>query len=86
VFQSSKRIHILFCVDQISVSSTSNNVFALMFKCLLESSGLGIEELGRKLVGMGCDGSSVFKLLNWYDLIIQRKDNPIIEWGSLFCP
>jgi hypothetical protein len=34
-----------FCVDQISVSSTSNNVFPLMLKCLLESSGLGFNEL-----------------------------------------
>ncbi len=63
MIQSSKRIHILFCVDQISVSSTSNNIFTLMLKCLLESSGLGFEELGRKLINMGCDGSNVFKVI-----------------------
>jgi hypothetical protein len=63
VIQSPKRIHVLFCVDQINVSSTSNNIFALMFKCLLESSGLGFKELGRKLVSMGCDDSSVLNVI-----------------------
>jgi hypothetical protein len=63
VIQSLKRIHIIFCVDQINVSSTSNAIFVLMLKCLLESSGLGFDELGRKLVDMGCDGSSVFKVI-----------------------
>lgn len=63
MIQNLKRIHILFCVDQISVSSTSNNVFTLMLKSLLESNGLGFEELGTKLVNMGCDGSNEFKVI-----------------------
>lgn len=70
MIQSLKRIHIIFCVDQISVSSTSNNIFVLMLKCLLESSGLGFNELGRKLVDMVVMVQVCSRLLNWYDLII----------------
>jgi hypothetical protein len=32
-----------------------------MVKACLDFSGLGLEELGAKIVGMGCDGSSVFQ-------------------------
>ncbi len=39
--------------------ATSNNVFNLMVKALLNFGGLRLQELGTKLVNMGCDGSSV---------------------------
>jgi hypothetical protein len=41
------------------MSTTSNNIFVLMLKCLFEYDGLGLEELVGKLVNIGCIGRSV---------------------------
>jgi hypothetical protein len=49
----------LFCVKIVSVFSDINGVFNLMVKALLDFGGLRLQELGTKLVNMGCDGSSV---------------------------
>ncbi len=56
-----KRILIFLCVEIIRVSTTSNNVFRLMAKGLLEIGGIRFEELVGKLVSMGCDGSNIFQ-------------------------
>jgi len=61
VVQAWKRIPILLCVETIRVLATFDNIFVLMVKACLDFSGLGLEELGAKIVGMGCDGSSVFQ-------------------------
>ncbi len=56
-----KRIMILLCVEVTRVSTTSDNVFKLMVKGLLEFGGLRFEELVGKLVSMECDGSNIFQ-------------------------
>ncbi len=43
------------------MSTTSDNIFVLMLKCLLEFGGLRMEELGEKLVNIGCNVSSMFQ-------------------------
>ncbi len=40
-------------VETISVFATSNNIFSLMVKCLLDFGALGVEEPWRKFVSMG---------------------------------
>jgi len=52
---------ILLCVEITGISTTSDNVFRLMVKGLLEFGGLRFEELARKLVSMECDGSNIFQ-------------------------
>jgi hypothetical protein len=59
--QGWKRIPILLCVEFIRVFATSNNIFGLMVKGLFKFGGLGLKELARKLVSMGCNGSSIFQ-------------------------
>ncbi len=59
--QAWKRIPILLCVEFVGVFATSNNIFGLMVKGLLEFGGLRLEELVGKLVSMGCNGSFVFQ-------------------------
>jgi hypothetical protein len=59
--QAWKRIPILLCVESVGVFVTSNNIFGLMVKSLLEFGGLRLEELAGKLVNMGCNGSSIFQ-------------------------
>jgi hypothetical protein len=39
----------------VSMSTIFNNIFSLMLKCMIDFGGLGLEELGRKLVNKGCD-------------------------------
>jgi hypothetical protein len=56
-----KRIPILLCVEFVGVFATSNNIFGLMVKGLLEFGGLRLEELVGKLNSMGCNGSYVFQ-------------------------
>jgi hypothetical protein len=56
-----EEIMILLCVEITRVSTTSNNVFRLMVKGLLEFGGLRFEELAGKLVNMDCDGSNIFQ-------------------------
>jgi hypothetical protein len=61
VVQAWKRIPIVLCDETIKVFATFDNIFALMVEACLNFGGLGLEELGVKLVGMGCDGNSVFQ-------------------------
>lgn len=61
VVQNWTKIPILFCLDQVNVYATSNNIFVIMFKCFFEFSGLTLKTLGGKLVNMGCNGTSVFQ-------------------------
>jgi hypothetical protein len=55
-----KRIPILLCVETIGVLTISDNILVLMVEACLDFGGLGFENLGAKVVSMGCDGSSVF--------------------------
>ncbi len=41
--------------------ATSDNIFGLMLKCLIDFGGLGFKSLVGKLVSIGCDGNSVFQ-------------------------
>ncbi len=59
--QKWRRIPILLCVEIISLSTTSNSLFSLMVKCMLDFGGLRVEKLARKLVNIDCDGSNVFQ-------------------------
>jgi hypothetical protein len=59
--QTWKRIPIFLCVEFVGVFATSNNIFGLMVKGLLEFGGLRLEELVGKLINMGCNGSYVFQ-------------------------
>jgi hypothetical protein len=52
---------ILLYVETIRVLATFDNIFAMMVEACLDFGGLRLEKLGAKLVGMGCDGSSVFQ-------------------------
>jgi len=56
-----RHIPILLCVEIVSLSTTSDNIFSLMVKCMLDFGGLRVEELAEKLVSSGCDGSNVFQ-------------------------
>jgi hypothetical protein len=56
-------IPILFCVEAVSLFATSDNIFSLMVKCMLNFGGLRVEELVGKLVSIGCDKSSVSKAI-----------------------
>jgi hypothetical protein len=58
--QQWKRILIFLCVQTMGMSTTSNNIFSLMFKYLVEYGGLGLEKLVGKLINIRCDGNSVF--------------------------
>jgi hypothetical protein len=58
VVQAWKRIPIHLYVETIGV--LADNIFVLMVETCLDFGGLGFEELGAKIVNMGCDGSSVF--------------------------
>ncbi len=40
-------------METIGLYATFNNVFSLMFKCMLEFGGMGLKELFQKLVSMG---------------------------------
>ncbi len=61
VVQKWRHIPIILCVEAISLSTTFDNIFSLMVKCMLDFGGLGVEELTGKLVGIGCDGFKVFQ-------------------------
>jgi hypothetical protein len=43
------------------MSTTSDNIFSLMLKCLVEYGGLKLEELVGKLVSIKCDDNNVFQ-------------------------
>jgi hypothetical protein len=45
VVQKWKHIPILLCVEVVSLSAASDNIFYLMVKCMLDFGGLGVEEL-----------------------------------------
>jgi hypothetical protein len=53
VVQKWKHILIPLCVEVISLSTTSDNIFYLMVKCMLDFGGLGVEELVGKLANIG---------------------------------
>jgi uncharacterized protein related to proFAR isomerase len=59
--QAEKRILIFLCVETIGVSTTYDNVFGLLLKTLAGFGGLGMEELVKKVVNMGCDGNIIFQ-------------------------
>jgi hypothetical protein len=61
VVQAWKRISIFLCIETIRVSATFDHVLRLLLKALAEFGGVGMEKLIRKVVGMGCDGSSIFQ-------------------------
>jgi hypothetical protein len=56
-----KSIPIHLCVEIVGISATSNNVFGLIVKNLLNFGGLKLDELGAKLINMGYDGNNVFQ-------------------------
>ncbi len=45
VVQKWKHIPILLCVEAVNLFATSDNIFSLMVKCMLDFGGLGVEEL-----------------------------------------
>jgi len=61
VVQKWRHIPILLCVELIRLFATSNNIFSLMVKCMLDFGGLGVEEIAGKLVNIGCDKFNVFQ-------------------------
>jgi hypothetical protein len=63
VVQGWKKIPIPVCVESIGVFATSNNIFGLMVKGLLEFGGLGLEELARKLVSRDVKVALSFKAI-----------------------
>jgi len=48
-------------VETMGMFATSDNIFGLMLKCLIDFGGLGIKGIVGKLVNIGCDGSSMFQ-------------------------
>jgi hypothetical protein len=60
VVQKWKKILMFLYVETISQFAIFNNFFSLMLKCIINSWGLGLEELGKQLVN-SCDSSSVFQ-------------------------
>jgi hypothetical protein len=61
VVQGWKRIPILLCVETIGMLSTFDNIFSLMVRSLQDFGGLGLKDLGRKMVNMGCDNNIIFR-------------------------
>lgn len=49
------------CVETIGVFATFDNIFGLLLKALARFVGLGMEELVKKVVNMGCDGNGIFQ-------------------------
>ncbi len=57
----------------------------MILKCLLEFGGLGLEELRKKLVNMGCDSSSVLQAIELMSrCAIQRKGSHILSGVHCF--
>jgi hypothetical protein len=61
VIEQWKRILILLCVQLMGMLATTDNIFSLMLKCLVEYGGLGLEELVGKLISIKCDGNNMFQ-------------------------
>ncbi len=61
VIQGWNQIILLVCVKKVDVQGTTNNVFQLMLRCLDSFAGVGVKDLGLKLISMGCDGNNVFQ-------------------------
>jgi hypothetical protein len=59
--QAYKRILIFLCVETIGVFATFDNIFGLLLKSLTRFVGLGMEELVKKVINMGCDGNGIFQ-------------------------
>lgn len=69
-----KRIPIFLYVDGVGMFATIDNVFVLMLKCIIEFGGLGLEDLGLKLVNLGCDGNNVFQGPHMCHHAIQKNN------------
>ncbi len=59
VVQQWKTILIFLCVRTMGMSTTSDNIFSLMLKCLVKYGGLGLEKLVGKVINIGCNDNSV---------------------------
>ncbi len=73
VVQASKRIPILLWIKTIGVLAISYDIFVLLVEGYSDFGGLGLEELGTKLVNMGYDGSNVFQGHQIGVKLVQRK-------------
>jgi hypothetical protein len=80
-----KRIPIL-CVDGVGMFATIDNVFVLMLKYTIEFGGLELEDLGPKLVNMGCDENNVFQGPHMCHHAIQKKIGLCIINVHCFAP
>jgi hypothetical protein len=69
-------IPILLYVEIVIMFATSN-IFVLILKFLFEFDGLGLEELVRKLVSIGCDDRSVFQGGHKTRVTLQFKEKVI---------
>jgi hypothetical protein len=67
-----KRIPILLCVDGVGMFATIDNVFVLILKYTIEFGGLGLEDLGPKLVNVRCDENNVFQRPHMCHHAIQK--------------
>jgi len=78
---------ILLCLETMGMFATSNNIFGLLLKCLIDFGGLGSKSLIGKLVSIGCDGSSVFQ---GHKIGVTQQFNekvvPFIMWVHYFAP
>jgi hypothetical protein len=79
VVQQWRRTPILLYMENVSMSTTSNNIFVFMLKCLLEFGGLRLEELCEKLVNIRCNGSSMFQgHRTWVTQQFKEKVAPFV--------
>jgi len=63
------------------VLAASNNIFIMILECLLEFGGLRLEELRKKLVNMGCDGSSVLQAIELVSRCANQRKGSFILSG-----
>jgi hypothetical protein len=74
VVQGWKQIPLLACVENVGVQRTTENIFYLMFIAMVTFGGLNVEQLGTKLISMGCDGNNVFQVVR-AGVTMQMKEN-----------
>ncbi len=79
VVQLWKRILILFCVQTMGMSTTFDNIFFLMLKCLVEYGGL---RLG--LINNGCNGNNVLQGLK-LGVTLQFKEEVALFVTRVHC-
>ncbi len=57
-----------------------------MVKSLHDFGGLRLEDLGGKMVNVGCNGSNIFQG-NQTNVTLQLRERLFfLQWSSLFCP